>query len=152
MYYEKICPYPWSQDVETGDFIVIDQSGLTVGLIGSENSFARLNDGARGFVTNGGVRDTDEIILEKVPFWSRYVGQTMVQVRLQYDSKNIPVDVGGVQVRPEDMIVADWDGVIVVPQEVAGEVAKWAHEEHESDKKALLGHYVRAGREPDETV
>ena len=152
MYYEKICPYPWSQDVGKGDFVVIDQSGLNVGLIGSENSFARFNDGARGFVTNGGVRDTDEIILEKVPFWSRYVGQTMVQVRLQYDSRNIPIAVGGVQVRPDDMVVADGDGVIVVPQEVAGEVARWAHEEHESDKKARLEHYVRAGREPDETV
>jgi regulator of RNase E activity RraA len=152
MYYEKICPYPWAQEVGPGDFVVIDQSGLNVGLMGSENSFARFNEGASGFVTNGGVRDTDEIILEKVPFWARHVGQTMVQVRLQYDSRNVPVAVGGVQIRPNDMVVADGDGVIVVPQEIAIEVAGWAHEEHEGDKKARRRHYLRAGLEPDDTV
>lgn len=151
-YYEKICPYPWCAEVAPGDFIVIDQSELNVGLIGSENSLGRLNAGVRGFVTNGGVRDTDEIILEKVPFWSRYIGQPMVQVRLQFDAMNIPVAVGGVQIRPDDMVVADGDGVIGVPQEIALEVARWAQVEHASDKKTRREHYRRAGLEPDDTV
>lgn len=152
MYYQKICPYPWNDDIEEGDFVVIDQSGLNVGLTGSENTFGRLNDGARGFVTNGGVRDTDEIILEKVPFWSRHIGQTTGLARLQFDAKNIPVAVGGVQVRPGDMVVADGDGVIVIPQEIAEEVARWAHEEHENDKKNRRKHYEAARRAFDETV
>ena len=67
MYYEKICPYPWSKDIEEGDFVVIDQSGLNVGLMGSANALGGFVDGVRGFVTNGGVRDTDEIILELFP-------------------------------------------------------------------------------------
>ncbi len=151
-YYDQVCPYPWREDVAPGDFVVIDQSGLNVGLMGSENALGLFNRGARGFVSNGGVRDTDEIILEKVPFWSRSIAQTMVQVRLQYDAKNIPVAVAGVQVRPEDMVVADGDGVIVVPQQVAVEVAHWAHEEHEGDKKNRRAHYRQAGLEPDDTV
>ena len=151
-YYQNISPYPWRDDIEDGDFIVIDQSGLNVGLMGSENALGMLNRGARGAISNGGVRDTDEIIMEKVPFWSRYIGQTMVQVRLQFDAKNIPVAVGGVQIRPEDMVVADGDGVIAVPQEVAESVARWAHEEHDSDKKARRKHYEQAGMEYDATV
>jgi 4-hydroxy-4-methyl-2-oxoglutarate aldolase len=152
MYYQKICPYPWSEEIEEGDFVVIDQSGLNVGLMGSENAFGRFNEGAHGFVTNGGVRDTDEIILQKIPFWSRYIGQTMVQVRLQFDAKNIPIAVGGVQVRPDDMVVADGDGVIVVPQEIAEEVGRWAHEEQDNDKKARRRHYERAGLAFDASV
>lgn len=151
-YYGSVCPYPWVEDVVEGDFVVIDQSGMNVGLMGSENSLGVFNRGARGFVSNGGVRDTDEIILEKVPFWSRYVGQTMVQVRLQFDAKNIPVALGGVQIRPEDVVVADGDGVIVAPYEVAEAVAHWAHEEHEGDKKNRRAHYRQAGLEFDDTV
>jgi 4-hydroxy-4-methyl-2-oxoglutarate aldolase len=151
-YYQEICTYPWTAEIEAGDFVVIDQSGLNVGLMGSNNSFGCFNKGVRGFVTNGGVRDTDEIILQKVPFWSRYVGQTMVQVRLQFDAKNVPIAVGGVQIRPDDMVVADGDGVIIVPQEIAVEVARWAHEEHDSDKKGRRDHYLEAGLEFDETV
>ena len=152
MYYQEICPYPWVDEIEQGDFVVIDQSGLNVGLMGSDNSFGCFNRGARGFISNGGVRDTDELILQKIPFWSRSIAQSMVQVRLQFDAKNIPVAVGGVQVRPGDMVVADGDGVIVVPQAVTREVARWAHEEHNQDKQSRRKHYIKAGRELYDTL
>ncbi|MBD3243207.1 MAG: RraA family protein, partial [Chitinivibrionales bacterium] len=67
-YYRDICPYPWMDEIEDGDFIVIDQGDVNAGLMGSENTLAGLRRGARGFVSSGGVRDTDEIILQKVPF------------------------------------------------------------------------------------
>jgi 4-hydroxy-4-methyl-2-oxoglutarate aldolase len=76
----------------------------------------------------------------------------MVQARLQYDAHNIPIAVGGVQVRPDDMVVADGDGVIVVPQEIARDVAIWAYAEHERDKKDRREHYVKAGLEFDKTL
>jgi len=151
-YYAEVCPYPWVEAIEAGDFVVIDQSGLNVGLMGSENSLVGFNRGARGYLTNGGVRDTDEIILEKVPFWSRSIAQTMVQVRLQFDAMEVPVAVGGVQVRPGDMVLADGDGVIVVPQEIAWDAARWAHEEHDQDKHNRLAHYRQAGLELDDSV
>jgi 4-hydroxy-4-methyl-2-oxoglutarate aldolase len=152
MYYQKICTYPWTKEIKKGNFIVIDQSGLNVGLIGSNNSLECFNSGAAGFLTNGGVRDTDEIILQKIPFWSKSIAQTMVQVRLQYDAGNVPVAIAGVQIRPDDMVVADGDGVIVVPQEIVAEVAAWAHEEHNQDKQTRREHYRAAGLTPDETV
>jgi regulator of RNase E activity RraA len=152
MYYEKICPYPWTDEIEEGDFIVIDLSGLNVGLIGSCNGLGIFADGARGFVINGGVRDTDELIREHVPVWSKSIGQTMVQVRLQYDAHNIPIAVGGVQVRSGDIVVADGDGVIVVPQEIARDVARWAHDEHDRDKKDRREQYLKAGLEFDGTL
>jgi 4-hydroxy-4-methyl-2-oxoglutarate aldolase len=151
-YYAEVCPYPWVREIKEGDFIVIDQSGIDVGLMGSNNGLDCFKRGAHGLVTNGGVRDTDELILQKVPFWSRMISQPMVQGRLQFDAKDIPVSVGGVLVHPGDVVVADGDGIVVVPQDIAEEVARYAHAEHERDKKTRLGFYEDLGWKPDETV
>ena len=151
-YYREICPYPWMNEIEEGDFIVIDQSGVDAGLMGSNNSLAGIKAGAKGYVTNGGVRDTDELIIQKVPFWSKFISQKMVQGRLQFDDMDIPISVGGVTVNPGDVVVADGDGVIVVPREMAGDVARYARRELEKDKRARRRLYEELGMELDETV
>jgi 4-hydroxy-4-methyl-2-oxoglutarate aldolase len=76
----------------------------------------------------------------------------MVQGRLQYDARNIPVDVGEVWVTSGDIVVADGDGVIVVPRALAVDVATYAHQELRSDKAARRRMYEEQGRVLDETV
>ena len=151
-YYKEVCRYPWMQEVQDGDFIVIDQSGVDAGLMGSNNTLDGIRRGARGFVTNGGVRDTDETILQKVPYWSPFCSQSMVQGRLKFDSMNVPVEVGGVLVHPGDVVVADGDGVIVVPRKIAPDVARYGGEEHKRDMTGCKKHYEALGMKPDETV
>jgi regulator of RNase E activity RraA len=151
-YYREVCNYPWMDTLQPGDFVVIDQSGIDAGLMGSNNSLGGVRNGAVGYVTNGGVRDTDELILEEVPFWSALISQSMVQGRLQFDAQDIRVEVGGVQVNPGDVVVADGDGVIVVPQKMAVDVAKYAQRELENDKRGRRKLYEALGRELDETV
>lgn len=151
-YYREICTYPWMDGIAPGDFCVIDQSGVDVGLMGSNNALSGVARGARGYVANGGVRDTDELILQQVPFWSRIVSQSMVQARLQFDAQQVPVAVGGVTIHPGDMVVADGDGVIVVPREAALDVAHYAQREVEQDKVGRRKLYERLGRELDDTV
>jgi len=151
-YYRDVCPYPWMAELQPGDFVVIDASGVDAGLMGSENTLCGLRRGAAGFVTSGGVRDTDEIIRQKVPFWSAMVSQSMVQCRLAYDAHNVPLAVGGAAVRPGDVVVADGDGVIVVPRAAALDVARFAAAEHARDRKNRRKHYDALGMAPDETV
>jgi regulator of RNase E activity RraA len=151
-YYNNVCTYPWTEGIEDGDFIVIDQSGVDAGLMGSHNGLDCFVKGARGFVTNGGVRDTDELILQKIPFWSKMISQSMVQGRLQFDAWNVQVSVGGVVVNPGDVVVADGDGVIVVPRKIAYDVAKYAHKELMRDKAERRKLYEAAGMELDDTV
>jgi regulator of RNase E activity RraA len=151
-YYSEVCTYPWTKEIQEGDFVVIDQSRAPVGLIGSSNSLACKNAGMRGLVTNGGIRDTDEIILEQVPCWSATIAQPMVQARLEFDRMNEPVAVGGVNVHAGDMVVADGDGVVVVPGDIARKVAEYAHEEHENDKKERRQYYEKAGLKDDGTL
>lgn len=151
-YYNHVCTYPWEPEIVDGDFIVIDQSNVDSGLCGSNNTLGAVSKGARGFVTNGGVRDTDEIILQNIPFWSKFISQSMVQGRLRFDSMNIPVCVGGVAVYPGDIVVADGDGVIVVPGKMAFDVARYAHRELRNDKEARRAKYILSGRKLDHSV
>jgi 4-hydroxy-4-methyl-2-oxoglutarate aldolase len=151
-YYGNVCTYPWIRELQPGDFAVIDQSGVDAGLLGSNNTLAGLRNGARGYVSNGGVRDTDELILQKVPFWSPFISQKMVQGRLRFDAMDVAVNVGGVQVNPGDMVVADGDGVIVVPRRLALDVARYAQRELDNDKQGRRKLYEDLGMELDDTV
>jgi 4-hydroxy-4-methyl-2-oxoglutarate aldolase len=151
-YYKEICTYPWMDEIEEGDFIVIDQSGVDAGLMGSNNSLVGFRNGARGYVTNGGVRDTDELIIQGIPFWSKFISQSMVQGRLRFDAKDVPVSVGGVLVQPRDVVVADGDGVIVVPRKIAWATARYAHQELAQDKASRRKLYEELGIELDDTV
>ena len=151
-YYGNVCTYPWGKTVEEGDFWAIDLGGLSVGLMGSSNSLKHFSKGARGFVINGGVRDTDELILQKVPVWSSSCSQCMVQGRIQFESMGNPVNIGGVAVFPGDVIVADGDGVIVVPRKIAKDVAKYGLKELVKDKADRGKLYEKLGWEKDETV
>ena len=152
-YYNNVCTYPWFQEIEDGDFIVLDVSGVDVGLMGSENALGALIKGARGIVTNGGgIRDTDEVIQQRIPVWSYFVSQKMDQVRLQFDAKDVPVALGGVTIRPGDIIVADGDGVIAVPRKIVRDVAKYAHRELYNDKNNRRQKYETLGWELDDSV
>lgn len=151
-YYGNVCTYPWMECIEDGDVVVIDQSGVNAGLMGSNNSLAGFAKGAVGFVIEGGVRDTDELILQNDPVWSKMVSQGMVQLRLVFDSMDQPVCVGGVTVHPGDIVAADGDGVIVVPQDSAVSVATYARQELDNDKKGRRSLYEALERELDDTV
>lgn len=152
-YYKNVCTYPWMQEIEEGDFIVLDVSGIDVGIMGSENTLTAMLNGARGFVMNGGgIRDTDEVIMQKMPVWSYFVSQKMDQARARFDRKDVPVAIGGVSVYPGDVIVADGDGVIVVPRGIAKGVAKYAHQELYKDKDSRREKYKKLNWELDDTV
>jgi regulator of RNase E activity RraA len=151
-YYGKICPDAWADGLQEGDFVVIDLSGMNIGMLGSHNSLGGIKRGARGYITNGGVRDTDEMIMQKIPFWSVMCSQARRWGRIRFESKDVPVNVGGVTVNPGDMVVADGDGVIVVPRSVALDVASYANAERKRDIAGRRRLYEELGMPIDETV
>jgi 4-hydroxy-4-methyl-2-oxoglutarate aldolase len=151
-WYTNVGKYPFEDLLEPGDALVVDASNLDVGLLGSNNVLDWINRGVRGVVTNGGCRDTDEVIKQGCPVFSRYCSRTMVQGRIEFASMMEPVGCGGVKVSPGDVIVADGDGVIAVPLEAAHDVAKWARRELDKDKVERRRMYEDAGMSLDETV
>lgn len=151
-YYGNVCIYPWMQELQKYDFPVIDMSNLRVGLMGSNNTMEGLLAGAVGYIAYGGVRDTDEVILQKIPFWSTKVAQPMDQARIQYESHNTKINCDGVCVSPGDFVVADGDGVVVVPADLIHDVARWASREMNADRTARRKLYGALGLPLDETV
>ncbi len=140
------------QSIAPGEIIVIESAGLDVGEVGSNNSLEWFAEGATGVVTSGGVRDRDECVMQGVPIFCRHRVQKMVQGRVEFDTQQVPVNIGGVLIRPGDVVVADGDGVISVPFEHAEVVAKHARQELENDKLGRRKLYDKIGRAYDESV
>jgi regulator of RNase E activity RraA len=98
-----------------------------------------------GVITSNTCRDTDEIITQKVPLYLKQVGRGIRPGRNEVESVNRPIVLGGVLVMPGDVVVADGDGVIVVPRAVALDVAAYAHKVIDGDKNARRGSLQEAG-------
>lgn len=155
LWYTNLSAEPFIEDIRPGDVIVIDNAddGDT-GTTGSNNSMIWKSKGAVGIISAGGVRDTDEIIKQEIPVYMDYFkrGRGIRPGRNELESYNEPVVVGGVYIRPGDVIVADGDGVIVVPRERAVEIADAAREEKNIDMAARKRLYEELGIPMDFTV
>jgi len=139
--------------IQKGCVIVTSTNGAReCGYWGSNNSLSMQLRGVVGIVTDGYARDTDEIILQKNPVACRGIGRTIIPGRVELMDVQVPVSCGGVLVRPGDIVGCDWDGVVVVPIEVAEDVLAIAAQIAINDKKARRRLYEKLGRQPDETV
>lgn len=134
------------------EVFVIAAQGSRAGILGSANTLDYMTKGVVGFVIDGTCRDTGECILQKAPVFSTVVSYTHPQGRIRVKSDSEPVVCAGVYVCPGDVIVADNDGVICVPQGIADEVAKRAYKVQQKDRKDRRKFYEKLGREFDETV
>lgn len=124
LWYSTITSEAFTKVLSPGSMLVIDamEDGESRS-IGSSNILGWRKLGMVGLVTSGGLADTDEIIYGKVPTWFRRLGRGLRPGRNELESVNRPVTIGGVLVRPGDVVVGDGDGVVVVPRERAEEVA-----------------------------
>jgi 4-hydroxy-4-methyl-2-oxoglutarate aldolase len=139
--------------IRPGTAIMLDDvEEKDIGSIGSYNILAWKKAGAVGVVTDASSRDTDEIAIEKVPLYLRKKGRGIRPGRNELESVNRPIVIGGVLVCPGDVVVADGDGIIVVPRYVAREVAKFARVILDKDKAGRKDLYESLGRPLDQTV
>jgi len=152
-WYQTKSSEPFVALLRKGSALVIeDAEGIDVGTIGSNNIMVWKMKGCVGVVTSATARDTDEIITEKVPLYFKHVGRGIRPGRNEIESVNRPVVCGGVTVIPGDVIVADGEGVVVVPRARAEEVARYARKILDGDKTARRSLYRQLGLPPDDSV
>lgn len=152
-WYNELSSEPFKELFRPGSALVLeDAPDGDVGSIGSANIMIWKQLGCVGVVTNAASRDTDEIITQQIPLYVREVGRGIRPGRNEIESVNRPVVVGGALVLPGDVIVADGDGVIVVPRGQALKVAAYAHKILAGDKDARRGLYKQLGLPEDKSV
>ncbi|MBI4658577.1 MAG: RraA family protein [Verrucomicrobia bacterium] len=152
-WYRNKSSEPFAALLRPGSALVIeDAAEVDVGSIGSNNIMSWKLRGCVGVVTSATARDTDEIITEGIPLYFQKPGRGIRPGRNEIESVNRPIVCGGVLVMPGDVIVADGDGVIVVPRARAEEVANYAKKILDGDKAARRKLYEKLGLPADASV
>jgi regulator of RNase E activity RraA len=116
--------------------VIQDLSDVPCGAYwGEVNASIHLALGSHGVVTNGSVRDLDEVRATGFHLFSSGVSVSHGFAHLE--DFQLPVTVFGMKVHPGDLVHADRHGAVVIPNEIAGEVAKAASEIDRAERKML---------------
>ena len=127
--------HPQRKAVETapaGSVLVQDCRGeRSVASVGSILALRLAKRGVAGMVSDGPVRDSGTIAALGLPIWCAGASAPLNHAKHHAVDMNVPIACGGVAVYPGDIVVADVDGVVIVPREMAADVARDAAEQEQ---------------------
>ena len=124
-----------------GDVLVLTSAEpAPVALVGELLATQAQARGVAGILVDGAVRDLDELAAIGLPIWARFVrasGATKGEV----GSLDVPVVIGGTEIRPGDLVVLDCDGAMALPSARVGEVLPLALE-RAANERAMRERYA----------
>ncbi len=136
----RTVPGDWAKPVQAidvaqaGDIIVVDAAGQPPAVWGELASQSAKNKALAGLVVHGAVRDTAEIRKLDFPVWTRLVCSHAGEPQ-GVGQINQPIEISGQRILPGDWILADDDGVLVLPQQRAVELTNRAADVLEAENR-----------------
>lgn len=118
-------------------YVMVLEDGLDTAGIGGLMATAMKYRGLAGAVIDASIRDTPQIRKLQFPVFSRGVAPSTSINHYRFVGMNIPVTCAGVKVNPNDIIVADEDGVVVVPRDKAEAVLKRAQDLDDTEHRMI---------------
>ena len=146
---KQISAYEIERRMKPGLIGVIDAGGNQVGAsMGGFVATSLKNSGCHGIVTNGGVRDSREIVAIGLPLFCKFVTPVNAARRWTIVEMDVPVHLPGiagspVTIRPGDFLLGDADGVIAIPADIAKRAIEAAEELDAIERTITSG--IRAG-------
>ena len=141
----------WSQvlsKVPNKKVIVCQPNTHSVALMGELSARALMVKETKGYLMDGHCRDVEEIIEAKFPVFCRLSTAADIVERWKYDTLGMPITIGSVTICSGDFIIADMDGAVIIPKEVAEEVITKTEEVMSTEsemRKAIL-----SGMDPEQ--
>ena len=126
----------------SGHVVVCQPHNREVALMGELSAQTLAAKGVLGYVVDGGSRDTALVLEQGFPVWCSFLTPSDIVERWIPDAYGAPIDIGGVTIATGDWILADRDGVVIVPKAIADEAVRRTEEvmSTESDmRRALVG-------------
>ena len=118
-------------------YVIVMPNGADFAGIGGLMATAMKSRGLAGAVVDASIRDTPQIKRLQFPVFSRGIVPSTSINHYRFKGANVPVICAGVRVNPNDIIVADEDGVVAVPRAKAAEVLKKAQELDDTEHTML---------------
>lgn len=134
--------------VPSGSVIVCQPNDLTLAHMGELSAETLQVRGVRGFVVDGGCRDSDFILGKGFPVFCRYLTPKDIVGRWAPTALGGPVTLGSVTVRSGDLVLADADGIVTIPAAIAADVLDAA--ETLMRTESALREALIAGEDPSE--
>jgi 4-hydroxy-4-methyl-2-oxoglutarate aldolase len=119
---------------DPGDVLVLTSAApAPVALVGELLATQAQVRGIAAILVDGAVRDLDELATIGLPVWARFV-RAQGATKGEKGSLDVPVIVGGAEIRPGDLVVLDCDGAMALPAERVDEVLPLARERAERER------------------
>ena len=132
----------------SGSVVVCQPNDSTIAHMGELSAETLKFRGVKGYIVDGGNRDTDFILKLGFPVFCRYLTPSDIVERWMIQTMGEPVTIGDVEIKTSDYIVADRDGAVVIPASAASDIANRVDEVMNTENE--LRNMILGGMDPQQ--